>query len=179
MSNPFLRKSNRIQPAPQNNRFNFDDIKSDDSSPPLNNRFNLNDISQNENPPQPNNRFKLDDNSSEKNNVPKTDIPKTSRWGGIQNDIEFEEERKREFENNTNRFMKRHDHGSNSDGIVEEGRFRNKTLSISLGEICEGERKIYKTKKKQSYFGFKKKTKVESPKQFDLAKEEEDFPELG
>ena len=176
MSNPFLRKSNRIQPEPSNSRFNFDDIKTDDSGPPLNNRFNLNDISQNKKPPQPNNRFKLDGNSSEKNN-----IPKTSRWGGIQNDIEFEEERKREFENNTNRFMKRqgHGHGSNSDGIVKEGRFRNKTLSISLGEICEGERKIYKTKKKQSYFNFKKKTKVEPPKQFDLAKEAEDFPELG
>ena len=53
--------------------------------------------------------------------------------------------------------MKRHDHGSNSDGIVGEGRFRNKTLSISLGEICEGERKIYKTKKKQSYFNLRKK----------------------
>lgn len=174
MSNPFLRKSNRIQPSPPNNRFNFGDIKSDDDRIPLNNRFNLNDISQNENPPQLNNRFKLDGNSSEKNN-----IPKTSRWGGIQDDIAFEQERKREFENNTNRFMKRHDHGSNSDGIVGEGRFRNKTLSISLGEICEGERKIYKTKKKQSYFNFKKKTKVEPPKQFDLAKEAEDFPELG
>ena len=45
MSNPFLRKSNKIQPEPSNSRFNFDDIKSDDSSPPLNNRFNLNDIS--------------------------------------------------------------------------------------------------------------------------------------
>ena len=174
MSNPFLRKSSRIQPSPPNNRFNFGDIKSDDDRTPLNNRFNLNDISQNENPPQLNNRFKLDGNSSEKNN-----IPKTSRWGGIQDDIAFEQERKREFENNTNRFMKRHDHESISNGMVGEGRFRNKTLSISLGEICEGERKIYKTKKKQSYFNFKKKTKVEPPKQFDLAKEAEDFPELG
>ena len=175
MSNPFLRKSSRIQPSPHNNRFNFGDIKSDDGGTPSNKRFNLNDISENENPPQLNNRFKLDDSrSSEKNN-----IPKTSRWGGIQDDIAFEQERKREFENNTNRFMKRHNHESISNGMVGEGRFRNKTLSISLGEICEGERKIYKTKKKQSYFNFKKKTKVEPPKQFDLAKEAEDFPELG
>ena len=80
--------------------------------------------------------------------------PKTSRWGAIQNELEDEKEREQER---------------------EEDREERGNRFIKSDQNFNGNYHRRQT------FNYKKKTKVEPPKLFDLEKEEEinSFPELG